>query len=92
MRSANHLLWLMASARMSLAEAFFYCQSPAPTRQTRKEHLIMDTQASAEPAPATAPNGQERNVVALGWVAFFGGLAQAMIQPILPIFYESALA
>lgn len=23
-----------------------------------------------------------RNVIALGWVAFFGGLAQDMIQPI----------
>lgn len=33
----------------------------------------------------------ERNVVALGWVAFFGGLAQDMIQPILPLFYSSVL-
>jgi MFS family permease len=33
----------------------------------------------------------ERNVVSLGWVAFFGGLAQDMIQPILPIFYTSVL-
>lgn len=32
-----------------------------------------------------------RNVVALGWVAFFGGLAQDMIQPILPVFYTSVL-
>ena len=32
-----------------------------------------------------------RNVVSLGWVAFFGGLAQDMIQPILPIFYTSVL-
>jgi len=36
-------------------------------------------------------NGLGRNVVALGWVAFFGGLAQDMIQPILPIFYTSVL-
>lgn len=35
--------------------------------------------------------GVERNVVALGWVAFFGGMAQDMIQPILPLFYTSAL-
>jgi len=35
--------------------------------------------------------GLGRNVVALGWVAFFGGLAQDMIQPILPIFYTSVL-
>jgi MFS family permease len=33
----------------------------------------------------------ERNVVSLGWVAFFGGLAQDMIQPILPTFYTSVL-
>ena len=33
----------------------------------------------------------ERNVVALGWVAFFGGMAQDMIQPILPLFYTSVL-
>jgi len=32
-----------------------------------------------------------RNVVALGWVAFFGGLAQDMIQPILPVFYTTVL-
>jgi hypothetical protein len=36
-------------------------------------------------------NGLGRNVIALGWVAFFGGLAQDMIQPILPIFYTSVL-
>jgi len=36
-------------------------------------------------------NGLGRNIVALGWVAFFGGLAQDMIQPILPIFYTSVL-
>lgn len=35
--------------------------------------------------------GLERNVVALGWVAFFGGAAQDMIQPILPIFYTTVL-
>ena len=32
-----------------------------------------------------------RNVVSLGWVAFFGGLAQDMIQPILPTFYTTVL-
>ena len=31
------------------------------------------------------------NVVALGWVAFFGGLAQDMIQPILPTFLTTVL-
>jgi MFS family permease len=35
--------------------------------------------------------GPERNVVALGWVAFFGGMAQDMIQPVLPLFYASVL-
>lgn len=51
----------------------------------------MDKQDTFHLAPETAQNGLERNVVALGWVAFFGGLAQDMIQPILPIFYESVL-
>jgi MFS family permease len=37
------------------------------------------------------PTGQDHNVVALGWVAFFGGFAQDMIQPILPLFYSSVL-
>ena len=32
-----------------------------------------------------------RNVVSLGWVAFFGGMAQDMVQPILPVFYTSVL-
>lgn len=31
------------------------------------------------------------NVKTLGWVAFFGGFGQDMIQPILPIFYSSVL-
>lgn len=39
----------------------------------------------------TNDTGLERNVVALGWVAFFGGLAQDIIQPILPIFYTTVL-
>ena len=40
---------------------------------------------------ADAPTEQDRNVVALGWVAFFGGFGQDMIQPILPLFYSSVL-
>lgn len=31
------------------------------------------------------------NVVALGWVAFFGGFSQDLIQPILPLFYSNVL-
>ena len=31
------------------------------------------------------------NVKTLGWVAFFGGFSQDMIQPVLPIFYTSVL-
>ena len=38
-----------------------------------------------------APPERDRNVVALGWVAFFGGFAQDMIQPILPLFYSTVL-
>jgi MFS family permease len=33
----------------------------------------------------------KRNIAALGWVAFFGGLSQDMIVPILPIFYTQIL-
>jgi len=44
-----------------------------------------------EDQSSTEDNGLGRNVVALGWVAFFGGLAQDMIQPILPVFYTSVL-
>jgi MFS family permease len=44
-------------------------------------------------SPPIAPDKVKlgRNVVALGWVAFFGGLAQDMIQPILPTFLTSVL-
>jgi MFS family permease len=42
-------------------------------------------------APGQDQPGVQRNVLALGWVAFFGGLAQDMIQPILPLFYRSVL-
>ena len=41
-------------------------------------------------APET-PAKRDHNVVALGWVAFFGGFAQDMIQPILPLFYTTVL-
>jgi MFS family permease len=34
---------------------------------------------------------EHNNVKTLGWVAFFGGFGQDMIQPILPIFYSSVL-
>lgn len=44
-----------------------------------------------EDQSSTEDSGLGRNVVALGWVAFFGGLAQDMIQPILPVFYTSVL-
>lgn len=32
-----------------------------------------------------------KNIVVLGWVAFFGGLSQDMISPILPTFYTQVL-
>ncbi|QCX32985.1 MFS transporter [Caloramator sp. E03] len=34
---------------------------------------------------------ERNNVYTLGWVAFFGGFGQDMIQPILPIFYSTVL-
>jgi len=46
------------------------------------ETAASDTSASA---------GLGRNVIALGWVAFFGGLAQDMILPVLPVFYTTVL-
>jgi len=50
------------------------------------------SQASQSMAPTTLDEAKlGRNVVALGWVAFFGGLAQDMIQPILPTFLTSVL-
>lgn len=48
-----------------------------------------DLPAHASTGPVDSP--QSRNVVALDWVAFFGGLAQDMIQPILPLFYAWVL-
>jgi MFS family permease len=51
-----------------------------------------DILARLESSPVEqAQAGLGRNVVALGWVAFFGGLAQDMIQPILPTFYTNVL-
>lgn len=35
--------------------------------------------------------GTEKNIFTLGWVAFFGGLSQDMISPILPTFYAQVL-
>jgi len=54
----------------------------------RQRKVDQDLELSSEPSKE---KGIGRNVVALGWVAFFGGLAQDMIQPILPIFYTSVL-
>jgi MFS family permease len=55
----------------------------------------MNDQKTPENAPIdkspVEDKGLGRNVVSLGWVAFFGGLAQDMIQPILPVFYTSVL-
>lgn len=33
----------------------------------------------------------DKNIYTLGWVAFFGGLSQDMISPILPTFYATVL-
>lgn len=48
----------------------------------------------AEVSTAVGQQGERdlrRNVYALGWVAFFGGLSQDLIQPILPLFYANVL-
>ncbi len=55
------------------------------------EH-VAEPETSSGPTPEGANHkGLGRNVVALGWVAFFGGMAQDMIQPILPTFYTAVL-
>jgi MFS family permease len=57
----------------------------------QNEHQRSKDKQIEEPTPPPAENGLGRNVISLGWVAFFGGLAQDMIQPILPAFYTSVL-
>lgn len=51
----------------------------------------LKTEPESDVAVANTDDPQSRNVVTLGWVAFFGGMAQDMIQPVLPIFYASVL-
>jgi MFS family permease len=51
----------------------------------------MNNPVVTDDANDTEQTKLNRNVVSLGWVAFFGGLAQDMIQPILPLFYTSVL-
>ena len=46
---------------------------------------VAETQLQAEEKKAM------RNITALGWVSFFGGLSQDMIVPILPMFYTQVL-
>ena len=48
-------------------------------------------QAETTASDPSASAGLGRNVIALGWVAFFGGLAQDMILPVLPVFYTTVL-
>lgn len=55
-----------------------------PSAETPREDI-------SELNPTENNHHLERNVVSLGWVAFFGGMAQDMIQPILPTFYASVL-
>jgi len=50
--------------------------------------MLKQDQMTSSPVEST---GVARNVVTLGWVAFFGGMAQDMIQPILPLFYTRVL-
>ncbi len=51
----------------------------------------MNDSEAEHPHSEVSDGDIERNVVSLGWVAFFGGLAQDMIQPLLPTFYASVL-
>ncbi|MBU3927070.1 MAG: MFS transporter [Bacteroidetes bacterium] len=56
-----------------------------------KPEKIPDSNLVNNQSVAPEEKKLEKNVVALGWVAFFGGMAQDMIQPILPVFYTSVL-
>jgi len=57
----------------------------------RQDGPVGDPEGGAPVLGADDPRAAERNVVALGWVAFAGGMAQDMIQPVLPLFYASVL-
>jgi len=66
----------------------------ASSRQGEKMSEIPPEEPRNEKAVSpVAEEGNKlgRNVISLGWVAFFGGLAQDMIQPILPTFFSSVL-
>jgi len=53
--------------------------------------MLQETSASQVASRVSDEVKVGRNVVALGWVAFFGGVAQDMIQPILPTFLTTVL-
>src|SRR5581483_5298558 len=57
----------------------------------RMKEIRMTIVDAAADLPASDAAALDRNVVSLWWVAFFGGLAQDMILPILPLFYASVL-
>lgn len=50
-----------------------------------------DQQDAAETQVQAEEKKAMRNITALGWVSFFGGLSQDMIVPILPMFYTQVL-
>jgi len=45
-----------------------------------------------DPPPSEPPDGPRSNVVLLGWVAFWSGMSQEMIYPLLPTFVVLALS
>lgn len=54
--------------------------------------MELDTTRAEQDLVSEDNGGQVyRNVTALGWVAFFGGLAQDMMQPVLPAFLTNVL-
>jgi hypothetical protein len=48
----------------------------------------MNKKANVNP---TTEASSKKNIIALGWVSFFGGMSQDMIVPILPIYYAHIL-
>ena len=45
----------------------------------------------SKPASKNVKSKSKRNIIALGWVSFFGGLSQDMIVPLLPVYYSQVL-
>jgi MFS family permease len=92
---------LLPRANATLVDSSLFYNDNGPAYQSGAPKMKYDLNAApAKLAPVADSatidemadsRAYERNVVVLGWVAFFGGLAQDMIQPVLPVFYTRVL-